>query len=252
MLALKQLLDQNRQAFEREVSALKVFNGFAHPHVVRLLMTWTYQGKFFLLFPFAECDLGKYWESEPSPKVDKGAIRWMSKQLLGIAGALASIHDPASTHSPSDNLRVPDDEDQYGRHGDLKPENILFYNLKGEEKGTLVIADMGLSRLHTMLSRSNQSNNKVPATPRYKPPECDIEGARIARSYDIWTFGCLVLEWVCWLFGGQSARESFLVNLLEVYPPGTRKDMFYSMKAGGTKEYRVEMKAEVIRVGGHV
>ncbi|KAF2823101.1 kinase-like protein [Ophiobolus disseminans] len=249
--ALKQLVNEDRHEFQQEVDALKVFNGFAHPHMVTLLMTWTYRSKYFLLFPLAKYDLGKYWEEEPVPKIDKDMVLWMSEQLVGIAGAVASIHDPGTGLSgrnygaSSGNLRVPGEEHKYGRHGDLKPENILLYESQGTGKGMLVVADMGLSKLNTILSRSTQSNSRVPATPRYKPPECDIEGAKITRSYDIWTFGCLALEWVCWLFGGQSARESFIFSLLKEYPPGTRKDMFFDMIPKRSGDYRVEMKPEV-------
>jgi len=241
--------------FQKEVDALKVFNGFAHPHMVTLLMTWKWNGSYYLLFPLARCDLDKYWQDTLDAKVDVDTVQWMSKQLVGISSAVASIHDPASNGighnigAGSANLQVPHDEDRYGRHGDLKPDNILLYDSPMYPNGILVVADMGLSRLNSILSRSAQSNSRVPAAPRYKAPERDIFGAKIKRSYDIWTFGCLALEWVCWLFGGQHARERFIRSLKKDYPTGTRKDMFFDMVGQHDEEYDVVIKLEVREVG---
>jgi len=43
----------------------------------------------------------------------------------------------------------------------------------------------------------------------YRPPECDIHGGRIGQSYDIWTLGCLYLEFVTWLLGGWDLIKLF-------------------------------------------
>jgi serine/threonine protein kinase len=183
-----------------------------------------------------------------------GTVQWMSKQLVGISSAVSSIHDPASNGIGRDvglvsaTLQAPHDENRYGRHGDLKPDNILLYDSPKYANGILVVADMGLSKLNSILSRSAQSNSRVPAAPRYKAPECDIVGAKIKRSYDVWTFGCLTLEWVCWLFGGQSARETFIRSLDKPYPSGSRKDMFFDMVWQHDEQYKVVIKPEVEEV----
>jgi serine/threonine protein kinase len=254
---LKRLLKDDLEEFQREAGNLKVFNGYAHPHMVTLLMTWKWISSYYLLFPLAKCDLDKYWENTPN-KVNIDTVQWMSKQLVGISSAVSSIHDPKTNVIRHDvaTLQVPHDESRYGRHGDLKPDNILLYDSNEYDQGILVVADFGLSKLNSILSRSIQSNSRVPATPRYKAPECDIDGARIKRSYDIWTFGCLSLEWVCWLFGGQSARETFIRSLDKPYPSGSRKDMFFDMlrqpdiKLAGQhgEEYLVVIKPEVEEV----
>ncbi|KAH7345790.1 kinase-like domain-containing protein [Pyrenochaeta sp. MPI-SDFR-AT-0127] len=237
--ALKQLMKKDREEFETEAKALKRFNGFANDHMVTLLMTWTIDGSYYLLFPLAKCDLDEYWQRHPLPVMDAETILWTSKQIEGIASALDSIHNP-----PSDNLRVPEDH-KYGRHGDLKPENILLYDSPDYKEGILVVADLGLSKLNSILSVSNQSNNKMHFTPRYKPPECDIDEARVTRSYDIWTFGCLLLEWVCWMFLGQPARAQFLEDLHLPYPSGSSADMFFDMIPKMSGGHQVIVKSHV-------
>lgn len=224
---------------------MKAFNGNAHPHIVTLLITWTYRHQYYLLFPLAKCDLDQYWEKDPNPLVNTESIRWMSEQVVGITSALENMHDPTSI--ASDNLLVPGEDHKYGRHGDLKPQNILLYDSTRHGKRILVIADMGLSKLNSILSRSMQSNGRVPATPRYTPPELEVKGAKVTRSYDIWTLGCLILEWVCWLLEGQSTREDFIDSLVKPYVSGSQRDMFFDMEEHHGKNHIV-IKDVVVQV----
>jgi serine/threonine protein kinase len=239
---LKQLVKSDHNEFERESKALMRFNGFGNAHLVTLLMTWTMEGRYNLLFPLAHCDLDEYWEQNPDPIRDPSTVRWMLKQIVGIASALHAIHEPPS------NSIVPTAERQYGRHGDLKPENILWYDSPVDPKGILVVADLGLSQLNSKRSRSMESNEQVAVTPRYKPPECDIVGAKVSRSYDIWTFGCVLLEWIIWALEGQRAREEFLYSLRSPYPNGSHCDMFFDLMPLYDNKYRAVIKPQVIEV----
>ncbi|KAH7081175.1 kinase-like domain-containing protein [Paraphoma chrysanthemicola] len=238
--ARKQLMNEDAKDFEAEAKALRRFNGFGNEHMVTLLMTWTQHRSYNLLFPWAKCDLENYWARDPLPIMDTGTIVWTSKQVMGIASAIRSIHNPSRK-----DLQVPE-ENKYGRHGDLKAENILLFDSPGDKRGILVVADLGLAKLNSIVSRSNQSNRKIPGTPRYKPPECDIEGAKIARTYDIWTFGCLLLEWICWLFQGQENKASFIYQIGSVYPTGSIGDTFYNMEPQGNGRYWVAVKPKVL------
>jgi serine/threonine protein kinase len=243
--ALKLLNNGELKQFESEVNALKRFNGFAHDHMVTLLMTWRLDSKYYLLFPLARGDLDEYWGETPLPVLDQDMAHWTSKQILGISSALAQIHEPPPNALPPGTLPVPAN-DIYGRHGDLKPENILLYDSR-DGKGILVVADLGLAKLNSILSRT-QTNSRTAFTPRYKPPECDILGAKINRSYDIWTFGCLLLEWVCWIFEGNLVRIQFTNSLFSPFPSGSQADMFFDMLPNEYEGYDVVVKAKVLDV----
>lgn len=240
--ALKQLVNGEIDDFKREVKALLRFNGFDHPHMVTLLMTWTLGDHYYLLFPLAAHDLARYWEHNPEPKLDEGMAMWMAKQMVGIASAVEHIHDP-QTRGP--NLPIPSEE--FGKHGDLKPENILLYNSPYDERGILVVADFGLAKLNSILSRT-QTNTHTPCSPRYKAPECDILGAKVSRVYDIWTLGCVMLEWICWVFEGDVVRGQFVDSLFSPFPSGSQADMFFDMVPGIGGEYDVIVKSRVCQV----
>lgn len=213
--------------------------------MVTLLMSWTLGKRYYLLFPLARCDLARHWENEPLPTSDPETTRWMLKQVVGIASALEHIHDPPFNEA-TDNLPVP--TNQYGRHGDLKPENILLYDSPDDKRGILVVADLGLAKINSILSRS-QADGNANFTPRYKPPECDILDAKLSRLYDIWTFGCVILEWVCWMFEGEHVRSQFNSSLYADSPYGAQVDTYFDMKPiKGTDEYVVTVKPKVHQV----
>lgn len=148
-------------------------------------------------------------------------LAWVSKQIVGMAGALNAVHEP------SQYLQATP---KYGRHGDLKPENVLWYQSVEDSAGILVITDLGLSAINSDKSRSNIPNKGIPGTPGYRPPECDLEGGTISRSYDIWTFGCLLLELVCWALGGERNRQEFEEERESPYITGAITDIFFDVR----------------------
>jgi serine/threonine protein kinase len=232
--------------FRNEVEALKRFSGFMHDHIVTLLMTWTIEGsiqdQYCLLFPWADHDLDQYWRITPCPcqgnNPDVTTIRWVAKQILGMADALDAIHHP--------RLLVPGKK--YGRHGDIKPENILRYPSPTDPSGILVIADFGLTAFNSTISRSNVPGQGIPKTPGYRPPECDLKGGVLSRAFDIWTFGCLLLEMVCWALGGQAVRDDFEKFRNTTYITASKTDIFFDIQVKEHGGHALKVKGEVIKV----
>lgn len=243
MFALKELLASSTpKEFRQEVDALK---RFAHKHLVTLLMSWTMNNHYYLLFPLAGCNLEDYWDkahfSGSQRPLEVDMVQWISQQIVGMAGALNVVHEP-----PQFLQAIP----KYGRHGDIKPENILWYQSEEDPRGILVIADMGLAAIHSDKSRSNIPNRGIPGTPRYRPPECDLDGGKISRSYDIWTFGCLLLEMTCWALGGEKNRQEFEEARGSPYITGAISSIFFDalIKENGGG-YAITVKRQVREVG---
>jgi serine/threonine protein kinase len=99
----------------------------------------------------------------------------------------------------------------FGRHGDIKPENVLLFSDPDDYDsiGTLKLTDFGLAEFSAIHSRSYKPKSKVAISPSYRAPECDLHDGIIGRSYDIWTLGCLYLEFITWLLGGWKLVEKF-------------------------------------------
>jgi len=133
-----------------------------------------------------------------NPAIIKGVnpdiptVRWLAKQAMGMAGALDAIHNPRY-----EGQTLPHKK-KYGRHGDIKPENILWYPSPTDDKGILVLVDLGHTMFNTTRSRSKVPGQDVPASSDYRPPECDLKGGVISRAFDVGTVSCLLLDMCTW------------------------------------------------------
>jgi len=156
-----------------------------------------------MIFPWADGgNLQSLWETM-QPESTQPFVCWMLSQYHGIADGLREIH--GSNH----HLDTSGRSSLHGRHGDIKAENILWFKNYDGRENHLLISDFGLSRLHRPISVS--SDDKAPGwTPSYRPPECDLPGVGISLQYDIWTLGCLLLDFLTWyLLGWKAVEEDF-------------------------------------------
>ncbi|KAK7428848.1 hypothetical protein QQZ08_004618 [Neonectria magnoliae] len=171
-----------------------------HRHLIRAIATCQMHNKYYILFPWAEGgDLNHFWENGKG-EGDASLVLWSLKQMEGLADALRLMHK--INH----------------RHGDLKPANILhfpkgnpFYRRQAEVQGTLVIADYGVSKRHQKATQARLEGTSTRATTRsYEAPEAD--GSQVdprSRRYDMWSVGCIFLEFVVWLLYGHGAVKGF-------------------------------------------
>ena len=157
-----------------------------------------------MIFPWANGNLRDFWESVHSPQRTQHTARWMLTQCFGIADGLHEIHGDGDVAG----LR-PNDKNT-GRHGDIKPENILWLKRHNDSDNHLLICDFGLSRFHSYLS---QSVEKLPGySPSYRPPECDLQRMKFSVKYDIWTLGCLLLDFLTWYLRGWEAVNTWFID----------------------------------------
>lgn len=69
-----------------------------------------------------------------------------------------------------------------------------------------MIADFTLMRFHSDATTSLSYANQVGFSATYCPPEVDTcRGARVSQKYDIWTLGCVYLEFITWHLLGCDA-----------------------------------------------
>lgn len=218
--AVKQLHSSSRAEFEKEAEVLKSLSNPGHPHIVKLLATYHWRGNYHLLFPWAECHLQDYWRYHPSPaeiqepEARSDLHRSTFEQLVGISDALESIHFPSKLQGNTGaEWMFPGPADtSHSRHGDIKPDNILWFSEPGDSKeaGVLRIADLGLAKIHISTIDLADAATRV-GTETYGAPELKHHhpGHRLSSAYDIWSFGCVLMEFACWLTGGRKELEAF-------------------------------------------
>ncbi|KAK0662974.1 putative Serine/threonine-protein kinase [Cercophora samala] len=238
VFAIKQLHSQDKDEFKREVDMLKKFSNEAHPHLISLLATYEQRNSYFLVFPWADADLWTYWKDVvPNPTMDQSTIKWVAEQCKGIADGVLKIHKYGSTNSKTKTL-TPDAQ-TFGHHGDIKPENVLFFcdptdaapdiprcfdsqdhHDDGDQnsppdttkrQGTLKLTDFGLASTSSHRTVSRKPRSRFGMTYNYRAPECDLPCIQDpkGRQYDMWTLGCLYLEFITWLIGGGRLLDDF-------------------------------------------
>jgi serine/threonine protein kinase len=250
MLAVKRLFSPHASEFENETEMLIALTNEGHKNLVQLLATYKYKGKYHLLFPYAKFNLRKLWAEIPEPQRNAETYGWALDQMTGLASGLVAIHqyqsnmayntdigNPGMTRfrqSVRRNLAVEPGEAKFGRHGDLKPENILWFGefRTAGPSGVLQITDFGLGHFHRLESRSRQDPSKIKGSETYTPPEIPLNQL-VSRAYDIWSLGCVFLEFATWLLEGTVGLEDFGAKRLEIAPDRIEDDTFFSISTGG-------------------
>lgn len=257
-MAVKQLFSDDKTEFLKEETILRDLGSKNHPHLIKLLATFKKEGHYHLMFPYADANLRSYWDEQPNPDFDEPTILWSLRQMKGIAHALQVIHNFAVTIPPPNpedanakkhgdtKLSVRKGEELYGRHGDIKPENILWFKNDiafQDNRGILQIADFGLGRFHGRDSRSRIPAETVVASPTYEPPECKLQ-LPVSRAYDMWSLGCLYLEFITWLLKGAQKIEDFsdFRGRIAVSTQIDEDNFFTIVRDNGTQEAVVNEK----------
>lgn len=194
----------NEHDFENELEALKHFNQFdtKHEHLIRALAAYSQNRKHFLIFPLAKGNLDQYWqESYPSPDTPRDPS-WLLAQCRGLAQGLERIHEYDES-SGGTRLR--------GRHGDIKPQNVLWFGEPFMAERRLVLSDFTLMRFHVEGSNKDTTMGRIGGTRTYHAPEVAfMSGRHVSQKYDIWSLGCVFLEFIsCHLVGYKATRGQF-------------------------------------------
>ena len=229
--------------FDQENGILQKIKRIQDPHIIRhfaSIASMASGRKFwYILFPWTDIgDLFEYWKRSPRAPFD-ALVPWSIQQMQGLVRALRKLHVSFGL-----------------RHGDLKPQNILCFPEdpdRGPQQGpvgiVLKIADFGISKVHLTLTRYRAAaTTSKGLTLSYGAPEVELErappgsgpvsrsndddrgkkqqqdhqpeaGTPRSRKYDVWSLGCVYLEFFIWLLWGHDALLNF--NNARTYIPTT-------------------------------
>ncbi|KAH8886077.1 kinase-like protein [Thozetella sp. PMI_491] len=225
--ALKTVIDAEEKEFEQEFYALRKLETNEEKHLLPLYAALHRGHDYAFLFPWANGgNLADLWTTDPavpytstSQQSPRTFILWLSKQCLGVAKGLRSIHDVRTgakekylerepKMDPSEARKIADD---FGIHGDIKPENILVFKASANKfgGGDLRISDFGLTNFFTKYSRSRQLSEEGPADVVYRAPESDSRTRYMSRKYDIWSLGCVFSQLLTWAIRDTSALDQY-------------------------------------------
>lgn len=192
-------------AFKKEHRVISNLMNVSHTNILLPLAMWRQANidgvdKFYMLYPKAQRNLKDYMKTyRKTPALTRDFVEHLMLQIWNLTDALESMHllsrrlglgedgTQSSLHPKSAETRS-----QHGTyHHDLKPDNILVF-----ADGTWKISDFGTAGITQAISGPNgmlNFNSPQLGDPVYSPPDL-AQGKYTARGYDIWCFGCILLE----------------------------------------------------------
>ncbi|TVY74710.1 Calcium/calmodulin-dependent protein kinase [Fusarium oxysporum f. sp. cubense] len=237
-VALKEV--NNDEAFEKEKTNLELIQSLKHEHLIKLIATCQKGSICYFIFPWADGgDLRDFWKANDTIPRSQDLVVWSLRQILGIVSAINALHGKNT------------------RHGDIKPQNILHF-LKSHDdaamdsRGRLILADVGVSKIHREITSMRQDpTNCQQSTVTYEAPEAQSdqrEGKPRGRRYDMWSLGCMFLEFTVWLVFDYSTVRSFRKSRRTRDDP---KDAFGSFFVQ-TSDNLIQIHSAVIEAIGHL
>jgi serine/threonine protein kinase len=242
--ALKKLKCHDEETFEMELASLlytlDIHNRYGEgsrqrPHLIEVLASFEVTGRttegmeyktYYLLFDWAEGDLSNFWERHVCLVGKKEHSLWIARQFYGLSVALECIHNERNALK-----QAVSDQNLYGRHGDISPGNILWM-LSDQAPGHMALADFGLGKLHTKLTKSMSYAATAARTATYRSPEFDLprEIGILSAASDIFSLGCVFLEYITWyLLGIDSVETEFPELRMELDVHKFESDTFFSI-----------------------
>ncbi|KAF0329547.1 tol-like protein [Colletotrichum asianum] len=192
-----------KKFYRKEMETLKVMRRLKDDHLIRAIAVYKKGRQKCFVFPWAHGgNLQDLWKRDRT-KLSKELVTWAIAQMYGISSAIEKLHG-----SGEEGIR----------HGDIKPLNILHFPKyrDGSFWGTLVVADVGLAKLHKDYTDLREGTTTKHGTTMYEPPEMEnfaVKTTTISRRYDVWSLGCVFLEFTIWLLYGKAGLDQFYGNL---------------------------------------
>ncbi|KAG9188067.1 hypothetical protein G6011_01990 [Alternaria panax] len=167
----KTLKNRSQTAIEELKKEVDVLQKLRHPHIIRLIGTYTKGDRMSMLMsPIADTTLAVWLERSASQKPAN-----LSETIVKMFGCLAS------------SVRYLHEQRPVVKHMDIKPDNILI--VEGDQEFPhVVLSDFGVS------SAEELSDDKYkPLTRQYIAPEV-FSGSTRKQAADIWSLGCVFVE----------------------------------------------------------
>jgi serine/threonine protein kinase len=182
------------------------------------------------------------------------------RECGGIAYAMEQIHQYQGSWTP-ERLNDTNTEGLSTRYINMKPQDILLYKRKGDlgDRGTLQLTNFRPSKFHApQVPPQPEAGTPHPSaiprmTPTYFPPEGYLSDGTASRSFDIWSLGCVYLEFVTWYLGGYDYVSQFDNARLCLFQGDSYKtDHFYErVQDPDSGLDHAQVKKAVVEVSSH-
>jgi hypothetical protein len=197
-------------------------------HVVRPLATYSHEDQFYMVLPWAHGDLFDFcrrYSGAASSRRDMSVANWIIEQSLGLARGLHTLHNPVARGKV---------------HGRLAATTILYFavNSGGTALGALPILKISdycavVDRRYQAGDATHRLSGVVDCEDRaisYGAPDKEL-----TEAFDIWSFGCLLLDLIVWYIRGWEEIDEFSKRRCDESNEYIRCDNFFNYEKGQPK-----------------
>ena len=142
-----------RRSFEAEGTTIKQFiqSAKSHENIATTKASLEWGNTYSLFFDLAKCNLWEYFREDADALKTLEDKRRIFSQSIGLAGALAYLHNELYLASSNEQLQC--------YHLDLKPQNTLVFETSGKQ--IWKISDFGVSQIKRIPSDQSESEHHV-------------------------------------------------------------------------------------------
>lgn len=241
-VAAKRFSSAIRGEFEHERKFLQDLACIKNDRIVQLLSSHQLNDNCFLFFPLAHSNLRDYWVNHDAGSITDESTAWFVQETQSLMHALSDIHHISRDRSDgTTSIDVNAPPTAVGIiHGDIKPRNILVFQPRNYGNPILKFNDFGLS---TWADTPQSSFT----TRTYDAPENGLR-LKLGPKSDVWSLGCVLLEFATWLLHGTDAVAAF-GEKRSMRTPGSglplKDDHFYSLVYADRRPVRATIRDAV-------
>lgn len=188
---------------------------YQNPHILRPLLHFQHGLHNCFLFPADEGSLLQIWKRATPyihtsvPRSHVQWIRWTSRQFFGLAGAMQFFKKIRDEHTYAKGaVSGSTSADESLRFIDASPHNI-FWRLDG-------LPGFPGDGVRLMPAGTLKMGYSVPHASRMDPPSSLRQNPdKASMDPSLWSFGCVLLEFLLWYYRGPEAIHNFLIRRRE-------------------------------------
>ncbi len=113
-----------------------------------------------------------------------------------------------------------------------------------DQLGSFVISDFGLTMFHH--NKTVKASN-LAGTRTYRPPEYDVQ-EKVSQKCDIWSLGCVMLEFLIWYRRGWKGVVDFQTDRIKEDNCEIPEDVFFNSANKDPADRSVRLKRSVAKV----
>lgn len=190
-------------------------------HLILPLVSFSHRSRYNVILPWVEANVATYWnEINPDPVFSKTVV-WVLEQCVGLASVLSLLHNRQDYSAYT--LETDEEENSNPDDGRIVPAKILWLPDRELSTSDVPLGKLSVSNygLHKRFTKPGPGAGVSPQASHQPQNQVKI---------DIWSLGCVYLEFITWLLGGSAHLLWFANRRIDDDPYAPDPKRFYKIE----------------------